>query len=468
MTCPVDAPTALVSRWWRVVLAVTLIAGGVALDGGAASAATSWTQYHAEPSRVGVERTAGSLDPVTTAWTAGLGAAVYGQPLVADGRVFAATEDDRVVALNARTGRVLWSRTIGAPLTNVDEVAGCGDIDPLGITSTPAIDLATRTIYVVGEVSTGPATVRHELVGMSILTGRVTVSDDVDPPLPDGESALHLLQRPGLVVSRGRVYISFGGNYGDCGAYHGWVVAVRTTGTPELRSFEVASDGEGGAVWQGGGAPAFSPASGDLYVTTGNANPDPPEGGPDPKLYTESVVKLSPNLTVLASYKDEVAGGDEDLSTSNPVLLPDGDLFAVGKTDIGYVLRQSDLSVVGSIPGICGSDPAGGPAFDVSRDTLFVACHDGGIQPVDLATNRLGTKLIGANSPPIVIGSDLWAAQSPTGTLSEYDATTDARLQEVQVGSIPTFASPSAADGLVLIGTTTGVTALTGPRTSNG
>ena len=41
----------------------------------------------------------------------------------------------------------------------------------------------------------------------------------------------------------------------------------------------------------------------------------------------ESAVKLTPDLKPLASFKDTVAGGDEDLSTSNPVLLPDGTLF---------------------------------------------------------------------------------------------------------------------------------------------
>ncbi len=81
---------------------------------------------------------------------------VHGQPVVADGLIVAATEGDRVVALDPRTGAVKWSRQLGTPLTRVDSVAGCGDIDPLGITSTPAIDPATHTVYVAARSIPGP------------------------------------------------------------------------------------------------------------------------------------------------------------------------------------------------------------------------------------------------------------------------------------------------------------------------
>ncbi len=347
---------------------------------GSASAGSVWPGYHFDQARTGAVPAGASLAKAKRAWSADLGGAVYGQPLVADGKIIAATETNRVVALNPADGQVLWSVSLGRPLTDVQKVAGCGNIDPLGITSTPVIDTATGIVYVVGEVADGNV-VHHQLAGLSIATGAVTLSENVDPPLPSGESPVNLLQRASLVLANGRVYVSYGGNYGDCGSYHGWVVGVEKSGAARKISFEVASDGEGGAIWQSGGAPAVD-SSGNLYVTTGNANPDPPEGGPDPKKYTESVVKLSPDLTPLASFKDQVAGGDEDLSTSNPVLLPDGTVFATGKTDIGFVLDQSDLSQKAAIKGICGSDPDGGPAYDAATHRIFVPCQGGGIQVV--------------------------------------------------------------------------------------
>jgi hypothetical protein len=356
---------------------------------------------------------------------------------------------------------VLWSASLGSPLTDVQSAAGCGNIDPLGITSTPVIDTASGTVYVVGEVASA-GTVHHQLEGLRIATGAVTLSENVDPPLPSGESPVNLLQRASLALANGRVYVSYGGNYGDCGSYHGWVVGVEQSGAANKISFEVASDGEGGAIWQSGGAPAVD-ASGNLYVTTGNANPDPPEGGPDPKKYTESVVKLSPDLKPLASFKDQVAGGDEDLSTSNPVLLPNGTLFATGKTQIGFVLTQSDLSQKAAIKGVCTSDPDGGPAYDAATNRLFVPCRQGGIQVIDLTTNKAGAVLSGANSSPILIGTSVWAAQYRDGKLTEYDAPSGKTLQSLDVGSqVPNFTSPSYGLGLLLVGTTSGVTALHG------
>src|SRR4051794_21951663 len=347
------------------------------------TAPVEWLGYHADPARTGAVG-GGPTVPARAAWRTELGAAVYGQLLVAEGRVLAATERNRVVALDPASSRVLWSTTVGPPLTDVGEVTGCGNVDPLGITSTPVVDPAAHVVDVVAEVRTGPASVEHRLVSLDLATGRVIRTVSADPPLPAGESAVHLLQRAGLALANGRVYVAYGGNSGDCGRYHGWVVGLATTGAAHAIAFEVAPDGEGGAIWQSGGAPAVDD-DGNLYVSTGNGNPGPPEGGPDPKRYTESVVKLSPTLQPLASFKDRTAGGDEDLSTGNPVLLPGGRVFAVGKTDIAFVLDARDLHRIAAIDGVCGSDPDGGPVVDAVSGMVFVPCRDGGVQEVDPA-----------------------------------------------------------------------------------
>jgi polyvinyl alcohol dehydrogenase (cytochrome) len=420
----------------------------------------SWTGYHADQARTGAVTSQASFDHAHIAWSDDLGGAVRGQALVFDGRVIAATENNRVVALDPSNGAILWSRSLGPALTDVDSVAGCGNINPLGITSTPVIDPTTGTVYVVGEVSDGHGGVTHHLDGLSVATGAVLLSEDVDPPLPAGERPAQLLQRAGLALGNGRAYIAYGGNDGDCGTYNGWVVGVNETGAADQVSFRVAPDGHGGAIWESGGAPALDGA-GHVYVTTGNANPDPPQGGPDPKKYTESVVELSPELTPIASYKDEVAGGDEDLATGNPVLLPDGNVFSVGKTDIAFVLRQSDLAKVATIEHVCGSDPDGGPAYDPVTNRIFVPCRDGGIQVINLTTDTLGPRLSGADSSPIVIGSNVWALNHSTGVLAEFGTASGQLIQSVKLKTgIPSFNSPSTALGLILVPTTTGVTAL--------
>ncbi len=61
--------------------------------------------------------------------------------------VIAATEDDTVYAMAARSGRILWSRHLAKPVPSSD--LPCGDISPeVGITGTPVIDLARHEIFV--------------------------------------------------------------------------------------------------------------------------------------------------------------------------------------------------------------------------------------------------------------------------------------------------------------------------------
>jgi polyvinyl alcohol dehydrogenase (cytochrome) len=383
-------------------------------------------------------------------WKSTVKGVVFAQPVVVGSRVFVATEDDDVYALALHTGRVLWHASIGAPLTNVAEHAGCGDIDPLGITSTPVADPANGTVYVVGEISNGadPPTVHRELVGFDMATGKVVRRADADPT-GGGVSQINLQQRAGLVIDSGRVDVAFGGLYGDCGYYHGWVVGVSITPGEVNIEFDTTSGGSGGAVWQGGAPPSVG-ADGALYVITGNQNSQGTAG------YYESVVKLSPALAPEASFRDTAATDDEDFGTSTPLLLPNGTLFAVGKTDIGYVLKQSNLRLVARIPGVCGSNPDGRIAFDAATDAAYVPCRTGGIQQVKLATDRLGWKAGTVNSSPILAAGSLWALSYPDGDFQALNPLDGRVEQSTRIGQTANFATPAYAGGLVLAANATG------------
>jgi hypothetical protein len=171
-------------------------------------------------------------------------------------------------------------------------------------------------------------------------------------------------------------------------------------------------------------------------------------------------VKLSPELRPLAAFKDRAAGGDEDLSTGNPVLLPDGTVFSVGKTNTAYLLRQDDLTQVAAVDGVCGSDPDGGPAYDRARQRVLVPCRGGGLQVVDLAGRTTGPRWAGADSAPVLVGDTVWAVDARDDALAAFDAATGQRRQSLDVGAdVPVFTSPTVALGLVLVATADGVTA---------
>jgi hypothetical protein len=372
-----------------------------------------------------------------------------------------ATEQDNVYALDAHDGHILWQRNIGQPLRNVNANTGCGDIDPLGITSTPVVDTARATVYVVGEVSNGGnLPVAHQLVGFNIYTGAVTRSVSADPVLPSGESLKQIQQRAALALANGRVYVAFGGLAGDCGTYHGWLVGVGVTGGANVQ-FDVTPQSTGGAIWQGGGGPSVD-AAGNVYVTTGNQN----SGGPDP--WAEAVLKLPAGLggSPLAAFKDIHATGDADLGTGDATLLPGGEVFAVGKTDIGYLLRQSNLTQIAAISGsVCGSNPDGGAAYDQATNSVYVPCAAGGIQQVDVVTHKVGWRSSGrVNGAPILVNGKLWAVAYSSGTLQQIDPGTGALGPSIGLGTtVPHFTSPSAADGLLLVGTDHGIQAFYSP-----
>ncbi len=441
-----------------VTAAMVLLVG---LGAPAAVAGTTWSTYHGDLSRSGVDASEAGLSPVRQAWTAPLdGAAVYGSPVVADGRVFVATEDDDVYALDAHDGHILWSANIGAPLRDVAGQTGCGDIDPLGITSTPAVDTATSTLYVAGEVShAGSVPVQHLVVGFNLFTGQTVLRKSADP-VGGGDSLPNLQQRAALAVANGRVYVGLGGLAGDCGTYHGWVVGVDETGSRPNVQFDVTPGFTGGAVWNGGGGPSVD-SQGDLYVTTGNQN----SGAATQTPYAEAVVKLSPNLSVLAHFQDSHASGDADLGTGDALLLPDGDLWTAGKTDIGYLLRQSNLTQAHAITGtVCGSDPDGGSTYDAATDSVYVPCRGGGLQQIDLATDAIGWRSGSVNSSPILVDGGLWAGRAGSNVIQELNPASGTVMQQVDTANgLPTFATASAADGLLLIGTDAGIEAFDGP-----
>jgi outer membrane protein assembly factor BamB len=58
--------------------------------------------------------------------------------------IVAVTESNNVYALNATTGAVIWQLNLGPAVTSG---LPCGNISPLGITGTPVVDLASRSLF---------------------------------------------------------------------------------------------------------------------------------------------------------------------------------------------------------------------------------------------------------------------------------------------------------------------------------
>ncbi len=425
---------------------------------------SSWTTFDQNGLRTGVDASGAPFSPATAAWTsATLDGQVYGQPLIATGRVYTATENDTVYALAADTGSVLWATHVATPFSPSTVPGICGNIRPtVGITSTPVIDTARGEIFVVAAEQAGGAAAHH-LIGLDMYTGAVLLNEIIDPPNLVPNPAYEL-QRASLGLDDGRVIVGFGGNFGDCGTYHGLVVSAPETGAAPS-TFVVARGFNQGAVWLGGAAPTID-AQGNVWVATGNSSA--PSNSYD---YSDGVIELSPTMQVVDYFAPTSwhadNSSDADLGSAAPALLPDGLVFQVGKSLTAYVLHQSGLGHIGgqiqSKLNFCGSDPDGGSA-DLNG-TLFVPCSDGlrAVTPTaGSSPAALWHTSSGAHGSPIVAGGQVWSIGG--GTLYALDPANGAVDQQFPVGSSSTdFPSPAAADGLVVAPSDNRLHAFTGP-----
>jgi outer membrane protein assembly factor BamB len=448
-------------------------AGSPAVPGASSGFGTKWKTYHGNAEATGVHNASTKLLPSQSAWTSPvLDGQLYGEPLLVDGRVVAATENDTVYALAANTGQVLWTRHLATPVPSSD--LPCGDISPeVGITGTPVIDAKRHEIFVdadtliKGPASSGGVEASHRLFGLNLLTGNVELNQRAMPKA--GEDQLAQLQRPGLALDNGNVVIAYGQNTGDCpgpnGPAHGFVVSIPETGG-SLHYFQIGGGKDRGAVWMGGSSPVVDP-HGNVYV----ASADGYDLGTGQKYDdSDAVLELSPLMHLESIFypKDwqTLSADDLDLGTGDPALV-DGFVFQIGKTDIGYLLRQGHLGgeegEVASLS-MCSGNPDGGHA--VQGSIVYVPCPNGVIA-VQVSTSPPYLKqLWSANDfvsgGPIIADGLVWTIGG--NAVHGLNPANGDEVISIPFGAYANhFPTPSVADGLLLLPGTDQVYAFMGP-----
>lgn len=412
-----------------------------------------WTTYGGSSSRTSSDSAEAALGTgPTEAWASPrLDGAVYGEPLVFGGEVFVATEHDTVYGLSVADGSIEWSDHLGSPVPS--SALPCGDISPsVGITSTMVLDPATRTLFASGALWNGTA-VRHALFAIDIATHAVRWSRVLDQK---GWDAAAQLQRAALALDAGQVLVGFGGNYGDCGSYRGWLVGVPEDGISAGHAYEVPSANEA-AIWEPGG-PAVD-GSGNVFVSTGNGSAGPGQ----PFDHGNAVVELTSSLAESSFFAPtqwaQDSARDADLGSTSPVLLESGLVFIVGKEGTGYLLHPGSLGGIGgqaaSVP-LCNS--RGATAASAAR--LFVVCSDLGMveQVTVTSTGALArgwtwSSPTGGAGSPTLARDVLWSVDVGSSTLYGIDPSSGAtrfRLHLV-TGTPSHFVGVSAAEGLLVV-----------------
>ena len=418
-----------------------------------ASAATSedWTQYHGDVHHAGYSAGTPSPGSLRTAWSRKLDGAVYASPIVAEGTVVVATENNTLYGFT-RSGGLKWRHHDYAPVPL--SKLPCGNIDPLGITGTPVYDAASHRVYAV-TTSTARNGIRHQLLGIDIRSGQVASRRSVDVP---GQDPLYENQRGALGLYHARVLVTYGGHAGDCGPYHGYLLQVPTSGGA-VTTYRTGDDTEAGQ-WQPSG-PAIS-SDGAILVVSGNGSRT--SGSWDG---SNAAHKVSSGAGRRLSYFAESSwaqgnSDDTDLGSSGATVLGNR-IWTQGKTSTGYLLDGSNLGGIGhplqTVTNACAKQFGGSAVHGTSA---YLPCTDG-IRKITLTNGQVslgwkaGSSVTGS---PVVGGGVVWSLDPSGGVLYGLSERTGAVVHKISVGATTRFATPALSGSLAFIGTKTGIVAV--------
>jgi uncharacterized protein (TIGR03437 family) len=296
---------------------------------------------------------------------------VYAQPLYVAGVsiggasynvLYAVTMNNSVYAFNAdtpQTATPLWQVNLGAAVPT--GLFNFTDLLPeIGILGTPAIDPGKQVIYVVTDILPPGAfsTPVFQLHALSLVDGHEMFGGPVDtaasvPGTGAGSNngaiafdGLWQLQRPGLLLANGILYIAFG-SHADTGNYQGWMMEYDASTLEQKAVFNSAPNGRQAAFWQSGRAPAVD-GSGDIYAATGNGDWD---GAVN---FGESLLHLSGRDLALVDWYtpqewSNLNTQDWDLGSTGAILIPGVHFLLAGsKSGLLYLVNYDSLGHLGA------------------------------------------------------------------------------------------------------------------------
>jgi hypothetical protein len=327
---------------------------------------------------------------------------VYAQPLYLTGVtiggavrnvLYVVTMNDKAYAFDADSSSPtpLWMTNFTKPpavtaVPMTDIVSPTYNIKGnVGIESTPVIDRATGTMYLVVRTKENGAYVQR-LHALDVKTGLAkfgsphTITGAVPGTAADSATSasgrtvafdpkMHQ-QRAALALTNGVVLVAWAGHE-DKLPYHGWIMGFDAATLAPVGVFAVTPDGYGGGIWQGGRAPTID-AGGNAYFATGNAKWDGSRNYGDSLLkftVTRAGMKLVDYFT--PGNEATLNVNDDDLSGSGFTLLPGANLLlGGGKEGILYLLDPNDLgrkvandTQIPQKVAVNGGHVMGGPVF---------------------------------------------------------------------------------------------------------
>jgi outer membrane protein assembly factor BamB len=415
---------------------------------------TNWPNFHRTASKSGHTRQRVHL-PLHHAWRASLDGSVWSEPVIARGTLIAGTEHDSVYGLDPHTGKQRWHTRLGSP--EPASLQPCGDINPIGITGSPAYDPATGSVFVVATTGRG----RHTLWALNARNGHKRWHRNVDVDRSRDRNAEQ--QRAALLVVHNRVIVTYGAHVGDCGNYVGYAASAATNGKGTIPFYAVPNARQAGMWGPAGPVKAY-----DGNILTPTANGSNRSGGRWD--HSDGVIELRPKSMHFVRGWAPVNWlqgdiDDQSLGSTSPVRV-NGRYVVGGKRGTVWLLRQR----LGGVGAQIDTDSAAscgafGGAAAVGK-TAILPCKTGTVGMLALSVSRhhLRTKwrTRGVYGSPIIAGKRVYVADLNSGDLKVLSLKNGHPIRSISVGSLPTFPSEVVDGNHVFVPTLDGITAIRG------
>jgi hypothetical protein len=240
---------------------------------------------------------------------------LYAQPLIVSNLeiggvrrnvVYLATSRNYVYAYDADDPLAylpLWTTNLGPAVPRDAIFKGYLNFgSEIGVTSTPVIERKGEagTIFLVAKTlhftEQGQKVFEHRLHALDILTGKERRKPTLIEAAVQNAAGETInfdprlnLNRPGLLLQDGVLYIAFG-SQGDKGNYYGWVLAYSTRTLARLAVLNTAPDWGQGGVWQSGTGLAGDD-EGNVYAVVGNGDSESDNRAKKPPVLRPAAVK---------------------------------------------------------------------------------------------------------------------------------------------------------------------------------
>jgi hypothetical protein len=409
-----------------------------------ANAQVSVTQFHNHESRDGLYIDPAFNQSAAASLTRDLNfdgtivGSVYAQPLYIEGgpggsaMIIAVTESNNVYALDAADGSIIWQRNVGPPVLLHDLICPA-KFDPMGITGTPVVDLASRALFLDAMTTPdGGTTKKHLIFSLNVDTGDINPGWPVDVEATASYNGINFTaeiqqQRPALGIVGNILYVGYG-SMRDCQIYHGWLVGVPISNPASVRAWAagtISPNTYGGAIWGVGG---IASDGRNPFVTTGNTfNTGGNWSGGEGVIRFQSGPIFSGNPTDYWAPENwhDLDNGDLDLGGSGPLLVdvpgatPSQLVVAMGKDGTGYLLDRSNLGGITTPLHFFHITDQGftqGAATYRTNQSTYVACR---ASKIELLSFR-----ITATSPPQIDTVNGWSV-GQNGCGSPFITSTD-------------------------------------------